>query len=216
MSGIVNPTLAGHFDEVADAYNEAALRTNYSCPQWVREQAFCLSRAAPLNVLDLGCATGINTAVIRAQLANARVVGVDVSPRMIEIARASNHFSELHVHDLNHAMPYLASAHFDLVLALGCLEFLTELNICLAEISRVLKRGGRLWASFQRHIPGNPNARKHAFARQLRMTAYSQAEVVQLMLAADLHLQAIEETTGYTARNGFTCPYLMAQAEKRG
>jgi len=90
--------------------------------------------------LDLGCGEGrIGAELVRR---GHTVVGVDSSPRMVELAR------ELHdavVADAA-ALPF-GDAAFDLVVAYMSLMNFDDLDGAVAEAARVLEPGGRLCAS---------------------------------------------------------------------
>jgi len=97
-----------------------------------------LSELSPLQrTLDLGCGAGS----LRVQLAHMTVIGVDLDPKQFSRNR-----------DLpgvcaeSHCLPF-ASRSFDLVVCHHSLEHFRDLPGTVAEISRVLKPGGRLFVS---------------------------------------------------------------------
>ncbi len=92
------------------------------------------------KTLDLGCGEGR----VGAELARLghRVVGVDSSPRMVELA-AERH--EAVVADAT-ALPFPDGA-FDLVVAYMSLMNFDDLDGAVREAARVLEPGGRLCAS---------------------------------------------------------------------
>ena len=108
------------------------------------------------RVLDLGCGRGELSLELLDH--GAAVVGVDISTTYIDESRAraqqGNHGkerAEFRVMDA-HALE-LDSASFDLVTGRGILHHL-DLDVCLAEIHRVLRPGGR--ALFVEPLAGNP------------------------------------------------------------
>jgi SAM-dependent methyltransferase len=98
-----------------------------------------------LNVLDYGCGNGEFSRVLARR--GARVVGIDISPKLVEQASASAakmglngscpHFM---VGDAHHT-PF-ADNTFDYVVGNGALHHL-DLEMAYAEIARVLKPGGK-------------------------------------------------------------------------
>jgi tRNA (cmo5U34)-methyltransferase len=78
-----------HFDREAEAYDEQILRM---VPQY-REQGEIMLQvlpfdgARPLRVLDLGCGTGVLSALVLAAFPAASVVACDLSARMLDICR---------------------------------------------------------------------------------------------------------------------------------
>ena len=90
--------------------------------------------------LDAACGTGRHAR--RLSELGHQVVGVDESPAMLEKARAALPQVEFHEGDLT-ALP-LESAGFDLVVCALALEHVADLDGAVAELSRVLRRGGRM------------------------------------------------------------------------
>lgn len=92
-----------------------------------------------LDILDLGCGTGL-AGVAFADRA-ARIDGVDLSPAMIEKARARGLYADLAMADLE---TYLerTSREYDLVLAADTLVYLGDLARVFAETRRRLKPDG--------------------------------------------------------------------------
>lgn len=103
-----------------------------------------LGDVAEKTVLDYGCGLGDNSVLLASR--GARVVGVDISPELIELAR-----KRLKVHDLSENAEFrVGSAHklpledesIDVVFGMAILHHL-DLRLASAEVFRVLKKGGR-------------------------------------------------------------------------
>ena len=92
-------------------------------------------------VLDAGCGTGRNLAAIART--GASVVGIDFSPRMLDLARDSHPGVPLALADLRARLPFVDGA-FDAVLCTLVGEHLSGLGAALSELRRVLGAGGRL------------------------------------------------------------------------
>lgn len=96
---------------------------------------------APERVLEVGGGEGWLSERVAGELA-AEVVMVDQSERMVEIAAARG--VDARLGDVQ-ALPF-ADEMFDVVVAAWMLYHVTDLDRGLSEISRVLRRGGRLLA----------------------------------------------------------------------
>jgi SAM-dependent methyltransferase len=100
------------------------------------------------SLLDLGCGAGFD-AFVAAQLVGpaGRVVGIDLSPEMLAVARAGQAeagFPELEFREASvEALPF-PDASFDVALSNGVLNLVPDKPAALGEIFRVLRPGGRL------------------------------------------------------------------------
>src|SRR5690606_29734993 len=111
---------------------------------WEAVEPLIGDRTGELNVLDLGCGTGLTGAAFRAVA--GRLVGVDLSPRMLGYAQQRGVYDELQQCDL---VEFLQSTdeRFDLIVAADVLIYLGDLVRAFEEIGRVLRPGGHWVAS---------------------------------------------------------------------
>jgi ubiquinone/menaquinone biosynthesis C-methylase UbiE len=144
--------VADGYDRIAEAYVAA----DRAQPSAVRDQYLAVAMgAAPAGAraLDLGCGTG---ELVTAELATRyRVVGVDISPRSIELARAAVPDVELVVGDM--ATVTFPDASFDLVTAFFSLIHLpmSEQPAVVANIARWLAPGGTFVGTFDASDAGD-------------------------------------------------------------
>src|ERR1043165_7531150 len=92
------------------------------------------------SVLDLGCGTGLSGAAFRPFC--DRLTGVDISPGMVEQARAKGLYDRLVVADL---LEFLANegAQHQLVLAADVLVYCSDIAPIAAGVTKVVAPGGR-------------------------------------------------------------------------
>jgi SAM-dependent methyltransferase len=100
-----------------------------------------VAEVAPGRVLEVGCGPGEAAERIAREL-GADVVAVDLSPRMVELARARGVAAE--VGDVQRLR--FADGAFDCVLAAWMLYHVPDVDRALGEIARVLRPAGRLVA----------------------------------------------------------------------
>jgi SAM-dependent methyltransferase len=99
-------------------------------------------------VLDLGCGAGTDL-LIAAQMTGptGRVIGVDMTPPMLEQARASARemgLDNVELHEsLIESLP-LDDASVDVVISNGVIDLVPDKDAVFDEIDRVLRPGGRL------------------------------------------------------------------------
>ena len=108
-----------------------------------------LGRIEPGSVvLDLGCGAGTDL-LIAAQMtgADGRAIGVDMTPSMLERARASAQrmgLSNVELHEsLIESLP-LDDGSVDVVISNGVIDLVPDKDAVFDEIDRVLRPGGRL------------------------------------------------------------------------
>ena len=92
------------------------------------------------RAIDLGCGTGLAAAAFARTVDH--FIGVDLSPRMIERARATSLYAELDLADMLQGLRGRPDASADLILAADAMVYVAELAPVLAEVARVLTTGG--------------------------------------------------------------------------
>jgi SAM-dependent methyltransferase len=100
------------------------------------------------SVLDLGCGAGIDTLLAASAVGpTGRVVGLDMTPEMVERARrnaTAGGFDHVEIHLGLMEEPSLPNGSMDVVISNGVLNLSTRTSRVLAEALRVLKPGGRV------------------------------------------------------------------------
>jgi len=103
------------------------------------------------RVLDVACGTGIAARLAKHKLGDgAKVVGVDVAPPMIAMARSVAPDIDWRVGDAG-ALPLEAGEQFDLVVCQQGLQFFPDRAAAAREMRRALAPKGRIVASTWRH-----------------------------------------------------------------
>ena len=137
-----NPRYVRHlFDQFSIDYDERMIgQLSYRAPATLRElAALVLPGRQGLDILDLGCGTGL-AGVAFADRA-ARLDGIDLSPQMIEKARARGLYADLAVADLETYLEEPCGA-YDLIVAADTLVYLGDLARIFAGVRRRLKKDG--------------------------------------------------------------------------
>jgi ubiquinone/menaquinone biosynthesis C-methylase UbiE len=125
-----------------DDYFASLDRARREYAPWMNE-SLDYAGAAGLDVLDVGSGQGID--LVRYARAGARVTGVDLTPRHVELARAHLAAAELPGNVVlgdAEELPF-EGASFDLVSSNGVLHHTPDIAAALREIRRVLRPGGR-------------------------------------------------------------------------
>ncbi len=127
--------------EIAEGYDEIAEKLAMS-PKFYR---LCAKLAAPLirqdgAVLDIGCGQGWQLAEIRKLCPSARLFGMDISPKLVALAREHVPGAQIDTGDADKLV--YPEAAFDVVVMTEVLEHLTDPVLALGQILHVLKPGG--------------------------------------------------------------------------
>ena len=94
----------------------------------------------PWDVLDLGCGTGLVGVEIASR--SRRLVGVDLSAKMIEQARERGLYTELHCMELLTALTGNDVARYDVITAADVFVYVGKLDALIPAVGGVLRPGG--------------------------------------------------------------------------
>jgi demethylmenaquinone methyltransferase/2-methoxy-6-polyprenyl-1,4-benzoquinol methylase len=142
------------FATIADRYDFITVALSYGRDRaWKRRLVNLVSPRSGERVLDL--ATGTGDIAFDVASRGARVTALDITPRMIELARAKPAAVGvgLLVGDMT-ALPF-ASGTFDAVTVGYGLRNVSDLGAAIDELFRVVRSGGRV-ASLDFNRPTNP------------------------------------------------------------
>lgn len=130
------------FDGFANTFDSHLQHLKYETPQKLIALITQISEPAPgkWNVLDLGCGTGLVGLLIA--LYTRQLVGVDLSAKMLEKARARNLYHRLEQSDLIAMMNNETDSTYDLVIASDTFVYLGKLDDVVRETKRLLCPGG--------------------------------------------------------------------------
>jgi ubiquinone/menaquinone biosynthesis methyltransferase len=139
------------FATIADRYDLITVLLSYGADARWKRRLVSMSGAAPgARALDLACGTGDIAFALAAR--GARVTGLDITQRMVELARARARRQgrpsspplspEFIVADML-ALPFEDSC-FDLVTTSYGIRNVPDIDVALAEIRRVLRPGGQV------------------------------------------------------------------------
>jgi len=106
-----------------------------------------LGDASGLWALDLGCGTGLAGAVLKPRAAH--LAGIDLSPEMIEMARARGIYDSLEVAEITEWLGQ-AQLEFDLIAACDCLVYFGDLAPMAQAAAARLKPGGHFAFTVER------------------------------------------------------------------
>jgi predicted TPR repeat methyltransferase len=147
------------------------------------------------RAIDLGCGTGLAARAFAAQV--DQFTGIDLSPRMVERARATGLYAELEAADMLEGLRGKPDASANLILAADAMIYLSDIAPVLRETKRVLAGGGVLAFTLETH--GGDSVMLGEGLRYAHSSSYVRASVAE----AGLTLVRLEELS---ARNEDNVP----------
>lgn len=93
------------------------------------------------SILDLGCGEGYFARTVKAAGA-AKASGLDISPALVETARARDPHGEYHVQDIQNG-PFFAPESFDAISAFMVMMYMRDLDAAYGNVAKILRPGGR-------------------------------------------------------------------------
>ncbi len=141
--------VTAHFDAQAATFDDQLVgRLAYQGPDQIADLlSAVMTPAAALQVLELGCGTGLCGAALRPFAAH--LAGVDLSPRMLERAQSRGGYDDLRATDLLEALAQ-ARGRWDLIVAADVLPYMGDLKPVWDRAALALKSGGLFAVSIER------------------------------------------------------------------
>jgi len=140
-------TPAGYITQLFDSYAQnfdthLASKLKYDVPAQLAAlvQGSAAPAAGSLDILDLGCGTGLSGEPFVAMARS--LVGVDLSSGMLALAQKRGIYQRLLQTDVLSALKAEPDASFDLILSADVYNYVGELDAVAAEVRRVLRPGG--------------------------------------------------------------------------
>ena len=154
---------------------EALLHSTYGAPK---------ASEKPLTILDIGCGTGAMSQRLKAW---GSVVSADFSPLALQFSRRRG-LDHLVGADAMH-LPF-ASERFDTIVTMDVLEHLTDDRAALCEFYRVLKPGGRVFAT----VPAYPHPCSEHDLALMHFRRYRRPEMAERLAASGFRIEKLSHT----------------------
>jgi ubiquinone/menaquinone biosynthesis C-methylase UbiE len=145
LVGVKPETLypATDYSGIAARYDRVREMPHQNLDRWIREIVRLGRIHRESVVLEVGCGTGSFTLALWERI-NSRVIGLDVSPDMLKIAKTKPLAANIEwIEAPVEAIPFAEKA-FDCVFMVFVMHHFQDKHHALKEIFRVLKPGGRL------------------------------------------------------------------------
>ena len=143
------------FDEFADTFDSNLKEIEYDAPEKLAALAKQLipdHDTLALDILDLGCGTGLSG--IQFKSISNTLKGVDLSPRMIDLARERNIYDELEVNDILNTLVRHQN-DTDIVISADTFPYLGDLESVFLAVASALKDQGLFLFTVETHDSDN-------------------------------------------------------------
>jgi len=155
------------------------------------------------SLLDAGCGTGALMSLIRKDFPKRHYTGIDMSEKMLEIARKNNESATL-VHGDCEALPF-EKGSFDVVICTQSFHHYPNPDKFFESVSRVLKPNGRL---ILRDMTAKSGGMRwfinhielplvNVLAKKGDVSVYSKEEIESFCNASGLTLESFEYKKGF-------------------
>jgi predicted TPR repeat methyltransferase len=199
------------FDNFAATFDTRLAQLQYRAPALVAAMLAesGVEPARQLAVLDAGCGTGLCGPLLTGYA--ARLVGVDLSARMLDQARQRGVYDELVKRELTAYLRSRADA-FDVVVSADTLVYFGALDAVIAAAARALRPRGSLVFTVEEFV-GAPPGSAHCLRPHGRY-AHALAYVEGMLAGAGLH--PVIKRAELRLEAGAPVDGLVVRAEKRG
>lgn len=207
--------IAGFYDEQAQTSDFIAYYN--SVPFYFKGRSFLESihkdPKSCARLLDVGCGPGHMTADLPKTV---QVTGIDLSPQMLEEAKAMHPHGQYFVHDFHHSLPktWLGNppALFDVIFASGAFDLCNDLGSALCSLTACLNGNGLFYFTIPEFRTGSPNSgEREMLARPTEsefpiwLHSFLFQEVVETLDQAGLAPISYQYAEGYESRTLGVC-----------
>lgn len=203
-----SPIALSAYELIAEGFNEAAPSKAENA--YIEQPAMrkAVGDVKGLKILDAGCGPGILAEYLTHE--GAKVVGFDISPKMVELAkkRVPNN-AMFFVADMANPLPIDRNGEFDLVVASLSIDYIKDWSVLLSEFNRLLKVNGKFIFTVQHPIGSwnwyRPNSAfgvqyvekewKHFTEKPVIMPDYYRAfgEIINPLISAGFKILKVED-----------------------
>lgn len=145
------------FNTYAPRFDNHLASLAYQGPEMLRRLAEKAGWPADrcLDVLDLGCGTGLSGLPFRSYA--ARLDGIDLASRMLEQAQCRGIYDQLHHGEAHDVLQRLPTAAYDLVIAADTLIYIGDVSALFPLVEKVLKPGETCWSPWKPAMTKKPD-----------------------------------------------------------
>lgn len=203
------------YNSMSSTYETIAKGENYFVPEWLKKKLEPYQGLHPI-CLDLGCATGtVGDLLTDLEVQPSFLFGCDISDEMVELCRNKRVYSAVAQWDLSYGFPEPKFLQFDLIYAVGVLEFIENIEKLLKDIHQLLKIGGEAILTFESDNHGNKITEFRLPEGIFKRYSYNEEDIKSMLIRNKLTIVDIEYSKGYISpRTGQLINYWFCQIKK--
>ncbi len=162
------------FDGMAEVYDQHVVRgLRYQLPKIVADKILSRYPEKRLNVLDLGCGTGL-LGVCLGRI-DGFLIGVDVSTKMVEQAARHSVYDRFHTVNLLEALHATPASLYEVITALDVFIYAGDLTEAIPNAHRILLPAGDFYFSCEAAPEDGPDLVLQANGRYAHKRSHVQA-----------------------------------------
>ena len=195
----------GLFDRYANRFDTHLVGAlKYRVPQKVAAAILTRFPDRKLNILDLGCGTGLLAASLGR--IDGFFIGVDLSKPMLDEAAKHNVYARLHQVNLLDALEATDANEYEVIVACDVFIYLGALDAAIANAFKVLRPGGWMFFSCE----DTPDDGPDFVVRKSMRYAQSRQYVKRLLGTAGFSTPLIEEIDVRMEQDGAIAGFLVS------
>lgn len=153
------------------------------------------------SILDVGCGDGKITAAMARSVPKGEVVGVDISPSMIQAAKGAFSEQQNLRFFIEDAAKIDFDQKFDLITSFTVMQFVLEQTQALQGFQKALKAGGKLWIQMPTGLPAAmQKALEKTLSSEKWQASFAQFSAPWAFYQADEYKILLEKTHFKTTR----------------
>lgn len=144
-----------YYSDWAATYDAEIIANGYATPQRCADALASVTPNKNLNVLDIGCGTGISGKKL-SEVGFNSIDGCDINPEMLKIAKTRKIYKELWLSDPENPFPF-DNGKYDAITAVGVIGAGAAPLILFHQAISKLASGGLFVFSFNDHTLDDPS-----------------------------------------------------------
>ena len=144
-----------YYSDWAATYDAEIMANGYASPQRCADALAKVTSNKKLNILDIGCGTGISGRIL-SDVGFSSIDGCDINPEMLKVAETRKIYKELWLSDQENPFPF-ENGKFDAITAVGVIGAGAAPLILFHQAISKLTKGGLFVFSFNDHTLEDPS-----------------------------------------------------------